>query len=73
MNNNYNAAVQGGAQTSSLGGIESKKGMSNPLKNRMTVPPIDGLTSRAYSDAMRSIALAQINLGQNIKYSPYMS
>lgn len=68
MNNNYNAAMQGGSQASSLGAAESKKVMSNPVKNRMTVPPIDGLTSRAYSDAIRSIALAQINIGNNLRY-----
>lgn len=68
MNNNYNAAVQGGSQASSLGATESKRGVSNPIKSRMTVPPIDGMTSRAYSDAMRAIALAQINIGNKLRY-----
>lgn len=68
MNSNYNAYVQGRSSTSAMSTTEPTKGATIPFKNRMTVPPIDGLTSKAYSDAMRAIGLAQINIGNNLRY-----
>ncbi len=68
MNSNYNAAVQSGSSTSAMRGTETK-GVSNPLKNRMTIPPREGvMVSKACYDAMRGIALAQINIGNNLRY-----
>jgi len=63
MENMYNATVKSGASVSNVAGGE-KSAMTNPLKrNRMVPPSLDGvLASKEYSDAVYSMAMAQMNL-----------
>ncbi len=62
MENSYNAAIQSGASVNRAGN-EFNSGMSNPVRrNKMVPPPLDGLASREYASAIRSLAMAQLNL-----------
>lgn len=69
MNNNYNAALQGGSTAVSRSSFESGAGMSNPIQSGRTMPAqSDGLIDKNYCDAIRSMALAQINIGNKLRY-----
>jgi len=63
MQNMYNATMQNGASVGRTSGCETAQNTTNPMKrNRLVPPPIDGLASKEYANAVRSLAFAQINL-----------
>lgn len=63
MENMFNAKMQSSASVAKVMNNDSLSGVSNPIKrNKLVPPPLDGLASREYASAIRSLALAQLNL-----------
>ena len=64
MENMYNATMQSGTSVSGTSNNETSTGVSNPVKRNKMIPPQlnGGLASKEYATAIRSLALAQLNV-----------
>lgn len=73
MNNMYNAIPQGRIASSVQGSNQTAQTTSNPVANIKPPSHQTSPVSKECADAIRSIALAHINLGNKAEYySPEM-